>query len=738
MAIFTQNLHDGWMMLPMQLSKRIFASAAIALAALSVAASPASAEVASAWAEEEQTAVRLIVDRDGLGETGTVRAGLEFRMQPGWKVYWRSPGDAGFPPQPDFSGSTNTEVGPLAWPVPSRFAVLGLQTLGYEDRVVLPFDLSAQQSDRPAWVAATINYLTCKDVCIPYTAEIDVKIPAGGGAPTGLAHAISQFDAQVPRSAASARLDVTDMWTEASNDAVHLVVRSTSEIPFRSPDLYFEGQPDLGFGEPQTTLTDDGRNATLRVAVTGYRGTPAEAAEALDGTPLTLTVVDGRRAAEIDATVGAPRPFDSSAVIKSSAAPVGQSILLMLAFAFLGGLILNLMPCVLPVLSIKFLSLVKHGGGAPTAARVSFIASAAGIVFAFMLLAAALIGIKATGASIGWGIQFQQPWFLIAMALLVTLFACNLWGFFEVRLPGVLGSLGHKGSQGTGVGGSFLQGMFATLLATPCSAPFLGTAVGFALARGSVEIAAIFLFLGLGLAAPYLLIAAVPSLATRLPAPGPWMMKLKIVLGFALAATAIWLLSVIAAAAGMLPAIVVGGVLIAICLWLGPVVRTVPEIARATPIVLLFATVGAISGAYVGDSRNALTVADTQAGKIAWAPFDRASLESLTAAGKIVFVDVTADWCITCQVNKRLVMEQGRILELLNSPDIVAMQADWTRPNPEIAAYLASFDRYGIPFNAIYGPSAPNGVPLPELLTEEIVLGGFRAAVPDQLAAQFQ
>ncbi len=717
---------------------RPLASAAVALAMSTFLTSPATAEVASAWAEEEQTAVRIVVDRDGLGTNGTVRAGLEFRMQPGWKVYWRSPGDAGFPPQPDFSGSTNAEPGPMAWPVPSRFAVLGLQTLGYEDRVVLPFDLTAAQTDKPAWVAATINYLTCKDVCIPYTAELDVKIPAGGGAPTDLAHTISQFDAQVPRSAAAARLNVTDVWTEASDDALHMVVSSTSEIPFRAPDIYFEGQPELGFGEPRTTLSDDGRSALMRVAVTGFQGTPAEAADALGGSPLTLTMVDGRRAAEIDATVGAQRPFDVSALNTPTSAPVGQSLWLMLVFAFLGGLILNLMPCVLPVLSIKFLGLVKHGGGTPAAARISFIASAAGIVFAFMLLAAALIGLKATGASIGWGIQFQQPWFLIAMALLVTVFACNLWGFFEVRLPGALAGLGHQGSQGTGVGGSFLQGMFATLLATPCSAPFLGTAVGFALARGNTEITAIFLFLGLGLAAPYLLIAAVPSLATRLPAPGPWMVKLKIVLGFALAATALWLLSVIAGAAGMMPALIVGAVLVGVCLWLGPVVRTVPEIAKATPIVLLFVTVAAISGAYVGDTRNTLSVNDTQAGKIAWAPFDRESLESLTAAGKVVFVDVTADWCITCQVNKRLVLEQGRILELLNGPDIIAMQADWTRPNPEIAAYLASFDRFGIPFNAVYGPNAPSGVALPELLTEGIVLGGFRSAVPEQLAAQFQ
>ncbi len=709
--------------------------AALAALVFSVGISSAQAEVASAWAEEEQTAVRLIIDRDGLGDDGTVRAGLEFRMQPGWKVYWRSPGDAGYPPQPDFSGSTNVEIGDLSWPAPSRFSVLGLQTLGYEDRVVLPFDLRAPAADKPAWVATSINYLTCKDVCIPYTAELDLKVPAGGGSPTQLAHTISQFDSQVPRSAQAARLDISEVWTESTADALYMVINATSDIPFRAPDVYVEGQADLGFGSPSVAVADGGHQATLRMAITGYRGAASDAAASLQDASLTLTMVDGGRAAEIERPVGAPRAFADEPAM-ASVERDGQSIALMLLFAFLGGLILNLMPCVLPVLSIKFLGFIKHGGGEPAAARLSFLSSAAGIVFAFMLLAGALIGVKASGTAIGWGIQFQQPWFLIAMTLLVTLFACNVWGFFEVRLPTALSDLGHRGSQGKGLGGSFLQGMFATLLATPCSAPFLGTAVGFALARGSLEILSIFLFLGLGLAAPYLLVAARPSLATRLPAPGPWMGKLKVVLGFALAATAVWLLTVIAGVAGVTHAIVVGATLVAMIVWLGPVLRLAPQIKKATPAALLVATVVAISGAYIGDTSVIAETSSPEVGKIAWVPFDRDALEDHTAAGKIVFVDVTADWCITCQVNKRLVMEQGRVLELLNGPDVIAMQADWTRPDPEIAAYLASFDRYGIPFNAIYGPRAQTGVALPELLTADIVLNGFREAVPEQLAAR--
>src|SRR3989338_66930 len=204
-----------------------------------------------------------------------------------------------------------------------------------------------------------------------------------------------------------------------------------------------------------------------------------------------------------------------------------QSLAVILLLAVLGGLILNLMPCVLPVLSIKLLGVVGHGGGDNRTVRLSFIFSAAGILFAFGVLAAALIGLKAAGMSIGWGIQFQQPWFLIAMTLVVTAFACNLWGFFEVRLPAYIADWGEHSSHMHGLGGHFLQGALATLLATPCSAPFLGTAIGFALSRGASEIAAVFAALGLGLALPYLAVAAFPGLATRLPRPGRWMVVLR-------------------------------------------------------------------------------------------------------------------------------------------------------------------------------------------------------------------
>lgn len=699
----------------------------------------AQADIArSAWAEEEQSAVRLIAARDGLGEDGKVRAGLQFRLKPGWKVYWRSPGDAGFPPQPDFSASTNADIGALRWPVPERFSVLGLETLGYKKEIVLPFDIRASDPSRDAKIALSLRYLTCAEICIPYDADLSMTLPSGDGAPTAFAHEIGRFESQVPRSGDAARLRISSAWTEASGKGLYIAARATSEIPFKGPDLYVEGPIGFGYGAPAVKIGNARREAVLRVPVSGYAGSPQDAAENLTGDTFTLTLLDGGRAMETPVELGAPRPFDNDLNVAQPNDDPAHSLPAILLFAFLGGLILNLMPCVLPVLSLKFLSVVKHGGSAPGTVRLSFLASASGIVFAFLVLAGALIALKSAGAGIGWGIQFQQPWFLIAMAFLVTLFACNMWGFFEFRLPGRIADAGHAAGSHEGIAGHFLQGAFATLLATPCSAPFLGTAVGFALSQGPSDIVAVFAVLGLGLAAPYLLIAAVPRLVTIMPKPGPWMTRLKFVLGLALAATALWLLSVLAGAAGTFAAGLTGALLVGAAVWLGPVMRLVPEIKKATPVVLLLATIAAITTAEIGDINGPLDPATPGLTKIGWQKFDPAAIPRLVEKDLVVFVDVTADWCITCQVNKRLVLEQGRMLELLNSPDIIVMQADWTRPDAEIAAYLASFGRYGIPFNAIYGAGAPDGVALPELLSDESVLDGFRAAAPARLAEQFK
>ena len=386
------------------------------------------------------------------------------------------------------------------------------------------------------------------------------------------------------------------------------------------------------------------------------------------------------------------------------------------------------MPCVLPVLSIKLLAAVGQGGRDRGAVRLGFLASAAGILFSVLVLAGAAIALKSAGMAVGWGIQFQQPWFLAAMAIVVTLFSCNLLGLFEFSLPGRVSDLASGkggagdslGGAGDSLGGHFLAGAFATLLATPCSAPFLGTAVGFALARGGGEIVMIFTALGLGLALPYLLIAALPGLATHLPRPGNWMVVLRRVLGVALLGTAVWLLAVLTAQIGLLPTLFTGLLLAAMGLAFILRRRLAPPLAA-----------GAILATALGALLPALTGAQAPAGDgdaALWLTLDRTEIDRRVAAGEVIFVDVTADWCITCQVNKSLVLDRDPVAGALSDDAVVKMRGDWTLPDAAITAYLESFGRYGIPFNAVHGPGTPDGLLLPELLSAGVVLEALEQA----------
>lgn len=714
---------------------------AAALLLVSATAAQAAGTAQSAWHETEQTKARLIAAVTGTGSAAMLRLGLEFHMQPGWKIYWRSPGDAGIPPRPNWDGSDNLTSAKVLWPAPERFSVLGLETLGYKKEVVFPIDAVPAAPGKPVTVKATIPYLTCDDICIPYTADLNLTLPAGAAEPSEFAHLISRHAATVPGDGTGHGLMLADTAALSPGDTAKgemlISVRAKSETPFSAPDIYLEGPEVLAYSKPHVTFSDNGREARLDVTVYGVKdlnGGPQRLAKET----LTATLVDGARSAErqLMLTPGdlAP-PADAPVLSAAETTPAPQpSLLLFIALAVLGGLILNLMPCVLPVLSIKVLGVMGHGGGDKGQVRRGFVASALGIFAAFMVLASGLVALKAAGMTIGWGIQFQQPWFLAAMAVIVFVFACNLFGLFEIALPETIGDLGaHATDPGhhTGPMGHFLQGALATLLATPCSAPFLGTAVGFALARGALEIYAIFAGLALGLALPYLAIAAVPAAATRLPRPGPWMIRLRQIMGLALLATAGWLLWVVmgilgaTATAGLAAGLAVLGLV----LWLsGRGVKPACALVPGAPIALGVAMVLAAAVLpTAGDpppraaGETDLRGAKDADARLYWQPFDEARIARLVAEGKTVLVDVTADWCITCQVNKRLVLNQGVVRKAIVDGRIVAMIADWTRPDPVIAAYLAKFGRYGIPFNAVYGPQAPDGIPLPELLTENAV-----------------
>jgi len=689
----------------MALGKRVLVRRAALGAMLSLGlASAAMAEAgASDWFATDQGRVRLVAAAPGAGDDATLRLGLEFRLAPHWKIYWRSPGDAGYPPRLDWTGSTNLAGAEMEWPAPQRFSVLGLETVGYTDAVVFPITARLEHPGKPSHLHLALSYLTCDDICIPYDAVLDLDVLGAGAASGGnYAALIARYAERVPAKGGSADFKLAGAAIAAGRHPV-LELRVKASPPLATPDAFIDGRAGVAFGKPQPPGRDEDGESVLRLPIFGERG----AIDRLVGEPIAVTVVDGARALEAN-------------IIPAAAPPSGGGLdflLGILPLALLGGLILNLMPCVLPVLSIKLLGVIEQGGRSRQALRLGFLATAIGIVLSFLALAGMMVALKGAGVAVGWGVQFQQPLFLIAMVAVLTLFACNLWGFFEVSLPGWLGGLAARG-EGTSFASNVAIGAFATLLATPCSAPFLGTAVGFALAAGPLEIIAIFAALGLGLSAPYLLVALLPQLARYLPRPGRWMLVFRRILGLALALTALWLVSVLVAEIGSTAALAVALLMLATAASLQ--LLHAPAARRVAPAALLM-------GAFLVPVVLAAPPGVAQPDAF-WQPFDRVALERAVGEGKVVFVDVTADWCLTCKVNKELVIETPQIRARLAAPGTIAMRADWTRPSDAIAAYLRSFGRYGIPFNAVYGPGAPTGIALSEVLTPGAVLDALATA----------
>lgn len=666
---------------------------------LSLAATDALAG-ASPWVGDSNAGVRLISAVDAVGDGSRLDLGLEFRFAPGWHGYWRSPGEAGLPPTLVWDASRNIEATFLSYPAPERANLLGIETFAYKKAVVLPLTATILEAGQPVSAAVTVDYLACAEICVPYQAELRLDLPVGTAGPSKEAARLAEFARRVPGPLEAFGLGLQSVTVGQDGGVETLEVRIAGPA-LNSPDLILEAPNSIGATVP--VVRRDGSDTILTMALKG--GTAAD----LKDQPVTLTLIDGDTLAEVTAVatlglVGTPPDWWS-----------------LIGIALLGGLILNLMPCVLPVLSLKLLSVVGAAQEGTGAVRRGFLATSAGILVSFLALALAVIGLKAAGLSVGWGIQFQQPLFLAGMAALVTLFAASLFGWVEILLPARLNAVGEVRAKHPLVD-QFLTGVVATLLATPCSAPFVGTAVGFAMAGSAGETLAMFAALAIGFAAPYLLVAAVPALARLIPRPGRWMLVLRTILGVGLVGTAHWLVSVLAATAGLSAALTVG-----IALLLAAVALKVRATHRRP------ATIGAILAFLIAILAPLALPSAPQIAKTDqyWQPWSAAVVAPLFAEGRVVLVDVTADWCLTCKVNKAAVLDRGAVAQKLAAGEITGLKADWTRPDPAIAAFLSQHGRYGIPFNIVYGPAAPNGLILPELLTEGAVIDALsRAAKP--------
>src|SRR5216683_5662058 len=650
---------------------------------------------ATGWVGDKRAAVRLNTSVDDVAGT-TLDAGLEFRFADGWHGYWRTPGDAGVAPQIDWSRSDNVTGADVAWPAPHRLVIESLQNIVYEGQLVLPIKFRIKNS-AGVRIEVGVNYAACSDVCVPYQANLTLPLPAGAGTPAAEAPLIDQAKTRVPGSAQAVQIDVARAIVSGERSARKLTVDLLSARPFVRPDVFVEGTGEGIPPAPEVVLGDDGRSARLTVALPASLPTDH---------PLTLTFVDQDRAAEFSTTANS-----------AGATPAGLGTLAALLSALLGGLILNLMPCVLPVLSLKLFGFTRHASEGLRVIRLGALATAGGITFSFLLIALSLVILKWFGATLGWGIQFQQPWFLAGMATVTVLFAASFFELLPIAVPPSMVALTLGRTQHL-VLEAFLAGAFATLLATPCSAPFVGTAVGFALTQGPSEILIIFLCLGIGMSLPYLIAAVFPGCVRWLPRPGRWMVLPRQALGVLLLGTAVWLLFILWSTAGALVAATIGILLAALIgfrallrFWEGTMLsrgsRAATAILAVAPLVV---------------SISAATPTFQSSAESRWQTFDPVALQRLVGEGKTVLVDVTATWCLTCKVNELTVFEDDKVRSRLDQPDVVRMRADWTRPDPAIAMYLRHFARFGIPLDVVYGPHQPQGEPLPELLTPGILI----------------
>jgi thiol:disulfide interchange protein DsbD len=672
----------------------------------------------------ELVRARLIAEHQSVQPGQIAWVAVHLTMRPDWHVYFRNPGDAGLPTSVEWSLPEAWRAGEIAWPRPIRFETGGLASFGYKDQVALLVPLHVPVDARPgsnAELGAQVTWLACEIVCIPGDASVRLALPVAASSPAlDPAHVelINATRARLPaQSGFVARAEIAGERLMLTMPVVPIYGVGSVNVTFVPDDASL-----IDHAAPQT-LAREGESFTL--ALLRNPTGPTDMTN-IAGTLLVDGRVDGRaveRSYAVQANVAAVSLASAEPMASAPALGWWEAIL----FALLGGIVLNAMPCVFPVLSLKVASLAGHGVRARVA-RDGF-AYTAGVLSAVAVLAVVLLALRASGAAIGWGFQLQSPVFVAALAYILFLMGLSLSGV--VQLGGSLASVGGGFSARSGAAGSFLTGVLATVVATPCTGPFMGAALGVAAAAPALDAFAIVLALGFGLALPFLLVCLVPGLARLLPRPGRWMEVLKQALAFPLYASAAWLMWVLAQqidSAGL--AFAFGGLLfVAFAAWLWRQVETnegrdraIARVFAVTASLGVVATLMPISAAAPPPLRAA-----AQNGPIAWENFTRARLAELTREGRPVLLNMTASWCLTCLVNERTAIETEAVRDALLRHGAVALKGDWTNRNPEITETLARFGRSGVPLTMVFPGNGRAPIILPELMAQSTLLAALGA-----------
>ena len=665
---------------------------------------------------------RLVADTTAIVPGQSVRIGVLLKMAPGWHTYWQFPGDAGIPTEVKWDLPPGWKTGPIQWPIPLKLSEPGdIQIYGYHDEVLLMVQLTPPSRIEAASVklAADVNWLVCEKICIPGSAKVQLDLPVGQSTPAN-AELFTKFRDRLPKplppSAGSAL-----KWSRQAKE-FRLTIADKSLARESSVDFFPLPDSSTLIGHPRREQLPDG---SIVFVIPLESASPS--VQSLDG-----LIVSGDHAFSLGKNnVAAVTATTAAKIAAPAEAPTG--LLKLLLFGFIGGFILNLMPCVLPVISLKIFGFIQHAGDSRGRIFGNGLAFAIGIFAWFIGLAALMIALKSAGREITWAFQFTNPYFVVAMSAVVLVFALNLFGVFEITLPAAAATGLVGWSAREGYAGSFFQGVFATVLATPCTAPYLGTALGFAFAQSAVIIVLMFLAIAAGMSTPYLLLSAQPAWLRFVPRPGPWMVRVKQFMGFLLLATLLFLLWVIGIARGIDAAIWVSAFLLALsiaCWMLGSFsTPVVPRRQRSFFVVLVLLLVLGSGFYFIGQKFTATKIAVSGLTKGDWIAFSPERLQSELAAGRTVFIDFTAAWCITCKFNESSVLESAAVKSAFERYGVVKMKADWTNADPVITKTLKQFGRVGVPLYVLYPAATPNQpVVLPELLTQALVLDHLQSA----------
>lgn len=671
---------------------------ALGLAFLFLSANPASAQLHGG---KPLVKANLFADTTAIVPGQKFQVGLLLEMAPGWHTYWQYSGDSGLPTTIRWNLPEGFSASPIQWPVPQAKIEPGdIQVYAYSERVLLLATITPPANvTGNATLRADASWLVCEEVCVPGDASLELTLPVAQSATPANTTLFEDFRSKLPsKNAPPFEL----IWKRTGETLSLQVKNAPTETQLALYPLPGEKQI---VGHPSFLPPD-----TLSIkAVSPFTG--------------VLSTGEGpARKAWIVSEKASTRPTATSQTAT-------LSLWIALFYGFLGGLILNLMPCVLPVISLKIFGFIKQAEDSRRSIFLHGLAFGAGIFVWFLGLAAVIIALRSGGSEVTWAFQFQNPWFNVAIGSVVFVFALNLAGVFEFVLPGKASNAMESASAAGGLAGSFFQGIFATLLATPCTAPFLGSALGFAFSQSAAVILGMFVAVASGMALPYLLLSASPGWLKFLPRPGAWMERLKQFMAFPLLATLVWILSILGGQRGTEGVVWFCAFLLclAFACWLlgsfcGPLTSATK---RTATLLLILATLSSGGWYFLGEkfARIGMESAD----RIAWVPFSEAKIQAELAAGRSVFVDFTADWCITCKFNERTAIDTPTIRALLKEKKITPLKADWTNANPEITAALKSFGRVGVPFYIIYpasNPSAP--IILPELLTETLLADALK------------